>query len=602
MSTDGEAPLTRAQLRARRAAEAARAESPDAPARPTPAESTPVDPAPADPAPDVYRRRDADTAPDTAAPDAGAQAPAQDAATQAPAVPVPTTPITTGLSLPAPEPHRRGASVPGPIRGRSTLTPATQLPATQLPAAPPSATQAPARQPRDRRFVLTLLAVLGVLALVVAVLGVVSLTQGPRITATTVDGAQAIESSGSRLTLSLNQRVDDIDAKRVTVTPAAPFTVDTAGRSIGIRFTNALDDATTYTVEIAGVVGAGGGPASDLTTTFRTPASRVLLLQRSADGDDKIFRTDLTGERATPVFEHPRIDDYRVSGDTIVVAVEEDDGSRLIAMNRDGSGRRELELPGEGFVSSVQLSDRGGYIGYSYSDRELTETSGRASVLVTEPLSGKGEPSIVQVAGEDASVAEWQFVPDSSSLLFIDFDGALGLQDLRAGTDVTSMGVAASILGVTRGTYTAIIERADGAIVQVDLTGGDETPLPASDPDYGPASEVVPFPGGTLRHVVQRDDGGMPTGQAVVRVDDEGAATVLTEVSGADAILQTCVSPSGQYAAVVVAPDLPNNPYDDMLLPLPGTLHTQLIALDGDRELPTLNGFDVSWCGQSPQP
>src|SRR5690606_19320237 len=126
--------------------------------------------------------------------------------------------------------------------------------------------------------------------------------------------------------------------------------------------------------------------------------------------------------------------------------------------------------------------------------------------------------------------------------------------------------------------------RSDGSIVQLDLTSGDESALPASDPDYGDADTIVPFPGGTLRHIVQRDGDGMPTGQAIVQVDDDGAATVITDVSGADAILQTCVSPSGQYAAVVVAPDLPNNPYDTLQLPLPSILHTRLIDLGGDRD------------------
>ncbi|HTN55778.1 MAG TPA: Ig-like domain-containing protein, partial [Microbacterium sp.] len=470
------------------------------------------------------------------------------------------------------------------------------------PAGEPSEPSHPPRRPRDRRFTLALLSVLGVLALVVAVLGAVSLVQGPRIAQVQVDPQQAIETSGSRVILSANQRLDPVDAAQVTVSPAVPFTVDAAGRSIGIRFTVPLDDATTYTVSIADAAAVGGGPASDLTTSFTTPASRILLLQRSADDDDKIFSTDLTGKRAAPVFAHPHIDDYRAASNLLVVAVEEEDGSHLLVMNRDGSDRRELKLPGEGFVSSVQVSDRGSLVGYSYSDRELTETSGRASVLVTQPLSGKGEPRIVQVDGAEASVAEWQFVPDSSSLLFIDFNGALGVEDRSTDAGVQGMGIAASILGVSRGTYTAIVERSDGSIVQLDLTSGDESALPASDPDYGDADTIVPFPGGTLRHIVQRDGDGMPTGQAIVQVDDDGAATVITDVSGADAILQTCVSPSGQYAAVVVAPDLPNNPYDTLQLPLPSILHTRLIDLGGDRDLPTLSGFDISWCAQAPQP
>ncbi|BDZ40099.1 Ig-like domain-containing protein [Microbacterium suwonense] len=571
MSTDGSGePLTRAQLRALRAAEEAAREGEQAAA---PAEQ----------------------GVESAVDEAEAQHPV-------PPVPVPATPVAVGItvpdldaSAPADPGDVPGADTPdvGPIRGKRPAS-GVSAPDSHPPRRP--------RSPGSRRFTATLLSVLGVLVLVVGVLGAVSLTQGPRVSAVNVDAAQTIATSGSRLTLTLNQPVAAIDPAQVSVQPAVPFTIDAAGRSIGIRFTTALDDETTYSISVTGVRGASGGPASDLTTSFTTPASRILLLQRSADGDDKIFRTDLSGERATPVFAHPRIDDYRATSNRIVVAVEDDDGSRLIVMDRDGTNQRELPLPGDGYVSSVQVSDRGGFVGYSYSDRELTETTGRASVLVTQSLSGEGEPRVVQVAGEDASIAEWQFVPGSSSLLFIDFDGALGVEDPSTNAEVKSMGVAAGILGISRGTYTAIVERTDGSTVQLDLTDGTETPLPASDPDYGDADTIVPYPGGTLRHVVQRDESGMPTGQAVVRVNDDGAADVIREVSGADAILQTCVSPSGQYAAVVVAPDLPTNAYDDLLLPLPSTLHTQLIDLSGKRALPNLNGFDISWCEQAPQP
>ncbi|MEV7632683.1 hypothetical protein AB0N64_09765 [Microbacterium sp. NPDC089318] len=546
MSTDGSStgvsgdqPLTRAQLRALRAAEEAAPEAP-APEAPAP------DPAPEDAAPD--------DAPEDAAPDDAAFEP------------------------PEPEEVRETAE-------------AREAAPSASPAAPP-----------DRRFALTLLSVLGVLTLVVGVLAVVSLVQGPRLSEVQVDPAQAIEASGSRLILTANQSLDAIDPEQVTVEPAVPYTVDASGRSVGIRFTVPLHDDTTYRVAVAGVTAAGGGTAADLETSFQTPASSIMLLQRSAEGADKIFLSDLAGEKAAPVFEHPRISDYRATSDVLVVAVEEKDGSRLLVMNRDGSGRRELPLPGEGYISSVQVSDRAGLVGYSYSDRDLTETSGRASVLVTQQLSGVGEPRVAQIGDKDANVAEWRFVPDSSSLLLIDFDGSLSVEDPTGDAGAQPMGKAASILGVNRGTYTALVERVDGSFVVLDLTDGAEEPLPASDPDYGDAVGIEAFPGGTLRHIVQRDELGMPTGQAVVKVDETGAATVVAEVSGEDSILQTCASPSGQYVAVTIAPDLASNEYDDLLLPLPTTMHTRLIDLVGDRELPTLSGFDISWCRTAPLP
>lgn len=494
------------------------------------------------------------------------------------AVPVAPESVLAGLRPVAPD------AAPRPVPPVDTAT---------------SVPRGPVRNPR--RFLIALGAVLGVLVLVGTGLGIVSLLQGPRISEVQVDPAQAIESSGSRVIITANQALADIDPEQVTVEPAVPFTVDASGRGVGIRFTVPLDESTKYTVRVAEVAGRGGGPSTDLRTTFTTPASNIFLLRRDASGDDTIFRTDLSGENAVPVFSHEEINDFRATSTQLVVSVAEDDGSRLLVMDRDGTDERELKLPGVGFVGAIQVSERGGLVGYSYSDRELSDTEGRASVLVTQSLSGDDDPQIIEVGDAEASVFVWQFVPDSAAVLFIDFDGALSLVDRSTDAGVQSLGLASTIQGISRGTYTAIVERVDGSVVEINLADGSEEPLAASDPDYGTATSITPFPGGTLRHVVQRDANGIPVGQAVIRVDEDGTATPLVEVGSSDRILQACASPSGQYAAVALAADMANNPYDGMLLPLPENVETHLIDMDSGKELVALTGFDASWCQTAPR-
>ncbi|MEU4014417.1 hypothetical protein AB0E56_04040 [Microbacterium sp. NPDC028030] len=505
-------------------------------------------------------------------------------ATALPAVPLATDPVFVGAA---------------PVDPAADEQPDvdSEQPAPRIPSAEPVTRTSVT----PRRFVVTLAAVLGVLVLVGTGLGIASLLQGPRISDVQVDAAQAIESSGSRVILTANQALADIDPKQVTVDPAVPFTVDASGRGVGVRFTVPLDDATEYTIRVAGVSGAGGGPTTTLTTTFTTPASSIFLLRRDVEGKDKIFLTDLSGENAVPVYENDKINDFRATSTQLVVSVGDEDGSQLLVMDRDGKNQRELTLPGDGHVGAIQVSERGGLVGYSYSDRELSDDEGRASVLVTQSLSGKDAPQIIEVAGAEASVFVWQFVPDSAAVLFIDFDGALSLVDRSTDAGVQSLGLAATIQGISRGTYTAIVERLDGSVVELDLADGSEQPLAASDPDYGTATSITPYPGGTLRHVVARDDAGLPVGQAVIRVDDDGTATPLVEVGSTDSILQACASPSGQYAAVVVAPDLANNAYDGMLLPLPENVETHLIDMESGKEIVALTGFDASWCQTAPR-
>jgi hypothetical protein len=452
----------------------------------------------------------------------------------------------------------------------------------------------------SRRFLLALTAVLGVLVVVGAGLGFVSLTQGPRITNVQVAPDEAIESSGSRVILTSNQALAPIDASQVTVEPAVPFTVDAAGRGIGIRFTVPLDDATKYAITVADVESTGGGPSATLKAHFTTPASKIFILRRDVSGKDTIFRTDLGGEKAVPVYSADKIDDFRATSTKLVVSIEKDDLSTLYVMDRDGKNPRELTLPGEGYIGSIQVSERGGLVGYTYSDKEISEDEGRASVLVTQSLSGGDKPKIAEVGGEQTSILVWQFVPDSAAMLFIDFNGALSLIDHSSDAGVQSLGLAANIQGISRGTYTAIVERVDGSVVELNLADGTEQPLPPSNPDYGSAITIVPFPGGTLRHVVSVDATGYPNGQAIIRVDDAGTATSIVEVGSTDSILQACASPSGQYAAVAIAPDLAKNSYDQMLLPLPEKVETHLLDLRTGKELVALTGFDSSWCATAP--
>ncbi|MFT4258297.1 Ig-like domain-containing protein [Microbacterium sp.] len=539
----------------------------------------------------------------TAASPASASSPASPA-------PTPTSAAAPATASAAPATPRNDVPLAGLPVGAATAfdgSPASESAAASAgaPASPASDDAAPRRadkdeHPRPRRFGLTLLAVIGVLVLAGAALGFASLTQGPRITSVQVDASQAIESSGSRVILTANRSLAAIDPSQVTVEPAVPFTLDAAGRGVGIRFTVPLDDATEYTITIAGAQGNGGGPSATLTTSFTTPASTMFLLRRDAEGADTIFLTDLSGEKAVAVYSADRIDDFRATSTQLVVSTEEDDLSKLLVMGLDGSDPRELPLPGPGFIGSIQVSERGGLVGYTFSDEKITEDSGRASVLVTQSLSGADEPKIAEVGGEQTSVLVWQFVPDSAAMLFIDFNGALSLIDHSAGGDVQSLGLAANIQGVSRGTYTAVIERVDGSVVELNLTDGAEQPLAASDPDYGSAISIVPFPGGTLRHVVSLDETGFPAGQAIIRVDDDGAATSLVQVGSSDSILQACASPSGQYAAVAIAPDLVNNAYDQLVLPLPQKIETHLFDLRTGEELVALTGFDASWCATAP--
>ena len=452
------------------------------------------------------------------------------------------------------------------------------------------------RDRRRRSFAVAFAVVVGLLAVVgLAGAGIAAL-QGPRVTDVQSDPAAAVAASGSRFIVTTSRSLQEVDPAQVTVTPQTPFTVDTSGRSVGVRFTLPLYDDTEYTVRIEGLQAVGGGPTSDVVETMRTPPLEMFLLRREGEGDT-VFRTDLAGE-GVPVFEHPHIEDFRATSSRLVISVREDDRTALIVTDRDGGNPTELALPGEGRVANLQSADRGELIGYTYTADDVGLGGGAESVLYTASLKDPdAEPVAVPIAGDEQRVTDWRFVPDSEALLVLTFDGRL-LLSASSGADAVDLGTAIAIDGIARGTPVAAVERVDG-LVLVDLGDGTEEPLARAADEARPLL-VIPLPGGGTLQTITRFDGLNPLGTSVEVVEPGGTRAVF-EAPGTDAVLQTCVSPSGRYAAVLVAPDAVSNAYDLYDVPLPERLETHIVTLADGEPVVALTGFDASWCQVPPQ-
>ncbi|MFH8252792.1 hypothetical protein ACH3VR_20670 [Microbacterium sp. B2969] len=466
------------------------------------------------------------------------------------------------------------------------------------------------RKRRGRSFVLAFAGVVAALAVGGFAGAAATTAQGPRVTDVQVDPAAAVAASGARLIVTTSQALRDVAADQVSIEPATPFVVDTSGRSIGVRFALPLWDDTEYTVTIADVEGVGGGPAATITQTFRTDPARFHLLQRGAD-QDTIFRTDLMGRQAIPVFRHAHIEDFRATSSHLVVSVREDSdrdsaaagaaGGRaeLIVTDLDGEDRRTLPLPGDGTVTNLQSADRGDLIGYTFTDADISEAGGRDSMLFTMSLKDPdAEPQPVEVSGTDDRVLQWRFVPGTDRVLFVGFDSTLWLTGPPE-APATPLGNAVALADVSGST--ALVERPD-ALVALNLTDGSEEPLVAPAEEPGQLRSVVAVPGGgTIRLYAALDESGLPSRSVVASVDADGTTTVLSRWPSTDSVIRMCVSPSGRYAATVVAPDIVDNPYDGYLLPMPERVETHIVEIATGDEIVALTGFDSSWCRVPPQ-
>ncbi|KQR99159.1 MULTISPECIES: hypothetical protein [Microbacterium] len=451
---------------------------------------------------------------------------------------------------------------------------------------------------RRRAFGIGFAAVIAVLGVVALAGAAVSSVQGPRVTAVSVDPQAAVEAGGARVILTTSQSLQKVETSQVTVTPAASFTVQTSGRDIGVRFSNALYDDTQYTVTVHGVVGIGGGPVTTLSESFHTPALSVFMLKRGS-GTDTIFRTGLDGAQAVPVFENPHIEDFRATSQHLVMSVRTaDDKPELIVTDLDGANARTLPLPGAGDIRDLGVADRGEVIGYTFTDANVSKTSGDASVLYTDSLAlqdAAAPPTRIALSGVSPSVAQWRFVPGTDNILVLTFDGRLLLAS-SAGKDPVDLGSAASIDGIARGSTSAIIERPDGTY-SIDLTSGAQTLLTDPPNVAGFAGTVTPLTATTTLRQYAQVTNGATTGTEIYRVLANGTSSVVYTSAATDAVLQVCTSPSARYAAVLIAPNVAQNPYVTTYeYPVPGTVETHIIDLDTGKEVSKLSAFDISWC------
>lgn len=444
--------------------------------------------------------------------------------------------------------------------------------------------------------VLVLLAVVGLAG------AAAGATQGPRVTRVSADPAAAVQASGSRLIVTTTQSLRAVRAGQVTVSPATPFTVDTQGRSVGVRFTLPLHDDTVYTVRFRDVAGLGAGPASTITQAFRTPALDVYLLQRSPSGD-RIVRADLSGAHAVTVLRNAHIEDFRATSSHLVALVADGAGrSGLLVTDLRGRHARMLRLPGAGAVSALQSADRGELVGYLFSAADAASGGTTAALYVAslKDDAAHDAPTRVAVSGPDPRVADWRFVPDSDSILLLNYAGRV-LLGSSTGARATDLGTGVTIDGIARGSSTAVLERADG-LYTVDLADGRQQPLVEPRGVAGFLGTVTPLPGtgaGTVRPYTVVDDSGA-TATTVFRIADSGRATSLLPIAPGDALLQTCASPSGRYVAVLVAPGIVANPYDGYQLPMPKRVVTRIIDLGTGGQVSALDGFDISWCQVPP--
>ncbi|MBF4638612.1 hypothetical protein [Clavibacter michiganensis] len=460
-------------------------------------------------------------------------------------------------------------------------------------------TDAPA-SPRAFRRAFT--AVILVLVLACGGLLAVAGSQGPRLVRTDVDPLAVVQQSRQRLVLAANRPIQPVDVSRIRMEPGADFTVDTQADRIIIDFTRPLAYDAAYTVSIDGVQGVGGGPTSDLATSFHTGDPGMYVLVRGGEQQaDRILRQSVAGGgqgASDEVFEATKIQEYAVVGQSLVVATLQDDGTNgLVIAGLDGSGQVDLPLPGRGTLQDLHAEETGTTIGFRF-----TSTDGGAyddTLMVDDVGAGATPAPVLGLDGQAISAQAWGFVLGRPQLVAHGQDGDLYLVTVDGSSPIVPLGRHGT-LGPFSADGTRLAVTDPGSTTEIDLRTAQQTTLPTetggADLQYDGAISFVPGDDGAVLRVRTALDPATGTAtQRLVVVRDGTASDVYVPADPATRITGLSVTPNGRFALLETVPDPARGASDDYpRAPRDTSVTTLLVELATGTVTRSVAGFEVT--------
>ncbi|MGG7465870.1 hypothetical protein [Plantibacter sp. YIM 135347] len=470
-------------------------------------------------------------------------------------------------------------------------------------------TSGSSRDAGDRRFRRLVGVVLVSLLLVAGIAAFAGSVQGPKLVRTDVDTAGLVETSGQRVVMYVNQQLGELDADAVTITPKADFQTSASGNMITLQFAGPLAYDTQYTVAVKGARSPGGGVASDLSTSFETSRPALYSLVREpvpADdpqakkGDDRIEEVSLEGSPARTVYASSRIQEFAEVGSSLAVVTQSLGGLNELALVDVASGKATpVELPKGGVITQVRSSPSQGIMGFLFTEQSFGREGGDNLTLYSLDTR-KANAKLQRVAGIDGGAVhslEWQFVPQTASMLVRTTDSSLELLDPTGQAAPALLGRATLIQSFIPNTTKVIVEQLDGVVV-IDLTTGEAVPLvlPAFGKEEIPGQLVSLSDQLYARIYSLYDAKTVTTDQRVLAVKD-GATAELFHPKDGTVVWGICASPNSQYVGVVTVPGFATGGFDGYAnLPMPRGPVTEIVESATGRVVTSTPGFGLSWC------
>ncbi|TFD42689.1 hypothetical protein E3T37_02020 [Cryobacterium sp. TMT2-10] len=470
----------------------------------------------------------------------------------------------------------------------------------------------------NRRFTRSFGLVVVVLVVLVAGLAAagaaVNFAQAPRLASVEIDLDRSIVHAGSRLSLTANQPLAEIEAGQVSVTPKTAVSTSVSGAELTVRFTGILRYNTEYTVTVTDVAGSARNAAATLDYRFTTPDPGLYALQRDdrvgEDGaklPDTVRRTTLRGRGdGEVVFSAPRIQQY-VALDSHLAAVTLDDAAAAAIEVVSFAGGEtigetvRLPLPSAGTVENLQASPSRHLIAYTFTSGPAAEgRRHQKTPFIYDLTAESGLPE--EVAGADGPAVEAMdlaFVPDTASLVVHDSGHSLFLVDVLGDGALEPLGVHAEMRGFVPGSRALILADPERGST-LDLADGEVTPFelapsPLDEAAYPGKLILLNEQGRYARLYLQESTGINDLISLIAVTDDDGSNVVFTPASESSRVRDVCASPNGQYLAVeTIAGSGRADAYRQV--PAFSGMSTTFVDLATGTSTRSVSGFMPDWC------
>lgn len=386
------------------------------------------------------------------------------------------------------------------------------------------------------------------------------------------------------------------------------------------RFSRLLLGIFTVLAVLAGVLAAADvaklphpNATSALEHAAGTAGFAVYSLERNTDlGSDGRKKPDVirgknlsSGSQETTIVTAPRIQEFvALSGALALVTINDDATSSLEFVSLAGGAPTTVGLPKRGSVEKLRVAGSTSLVGFSFTSSPASDGYWKR-LFVYDTSRPATPPREVRGISGPISVADWSFVPGTSSIVAQTDDHSMFLIDTFGSGRVTPLGMHAGLLGFVPGTQDLIVEdrpadpAKDRALTSsIDLADGSVKPLdlPVDARPSGSyaGKPVVLDEAGRFAQVVSEFTAGKES--AVLNMVDRGSTRLLYRPDKAFArILSVCPSPNGQYLAVeTTSPNLLSDHYPNV----PGWLpsRTEIVDIGSGAGVADLPGFLPSWC------